>query len=86
MFLSTSTPKVREMIRAIRGQPQGGLRVFELDDSLNKCRVRPFRSAFLGARPSMRTDSGPCDGPTAGETRRASMGGERRQPFGCVLD
>ena len=49
-FLSTSMPNVCEMIRAIRGQPNRGLRDFSSTMAWMRASSGPFGPGFFGHR------------------------------------
>src|SRR5215217_9300475 len=84
-FLSMSTPNVCEMMRAIRGQPNRGLRDLSSTMARMSASSGPSVRTCWGTA-SMRTDGGTCDAPTPDERPGASTGGGRWRPFGCVPD
>src|SRR5262245_61115436 len=75
-FLSTSTPNVREMMRAIRGQPNRGLRALSSTMALMRASLGPFGPGFLGhGLDENRRRYLPCtNGPVKRQQRRGAYG------------
>jgi hypothetical protein len=82
-FLSMSTPNVCEMMRAIRGQPNRGLRDLSSTMAWMSASLGPFGPAFLGQGLDENSRL-TCDAPAPDETTGASRGVHRWRPFGFV--